>query len=974
MLGRIAPRYNRTEMGIAIGDNLGPYKIVSALGAGGMGEVFRARDGRLERDVAIKVLRPGLLIDEGMRHRFRKEALALARLNHPNIAVVYDVGEHDGVDYLVMEYVAGQSLAEKLHSGPLTVKEGVSLAREIAEAIEEAHEQGVVHRDLKPSNIAVTAKGHAKVLDFGLAKLLAPATDPELTLSVTEPHGAIGTLLYMSPEQAEGKELDSRTDLWSLGVVLYEMLTGQKPFQGRSAPAILHSLTSEKPKRLRECRGDVPAEAERIVSRALEKDVQQRYQSASEVGQDLAQVLAQISGSSALQAKRPTAVSRKYAVAMLSAMAVLAAVGGWFYWRSEKRNWVRGQAIPEITKLKAENKGLAAFLLLKQAELYLPSDPQVKQLADEITQASTVDSMPTGASVEIQDYLTPNGEWYQLGTTPLKNVQIPKGYFRWKLSKAGLGESVTAPETEKEMTFALGDQVGAPAGMVAVPGGTWENYIASVGWVGPYLLPKFYMDRYEVTNRDFQKFVDAGGYEKPEYWQEKFVQSGRELSWQQAITLFRDTTGRHGPSTWEGGHFAEGQGDYPVTGVSWYEASAYAVFAGESLPAISQWYQATSADAATYATQMSNISRGKLALVGSFHDVGPYGTYDLAGNVREWSANSVGDNRFILGGAWDSPTYRYTEPEALPPFDRSAENGFRCVRNAQPLPETAAQPLKAEERDFSKVKPVSDDVFRAYTAMYSYAKTPLNAKVEGVVQETEDWKEQKIRFDAAYNGERMTAYLFLPKNVKPPYQTILFFPSARVLGIANSKDLSDIQFFDYIVKSGRAVMYPVYKETYERKAAGAVPWTLEVATEQFKDLSRSVDYLATRSDIDTKKLAYVGVSMGSAEGVDYATLLQNKLRTVIFLDGGFFLGKFPPGVDPADFAPRLKIPVLMVNGRYDFSFPLETSQDPLIKMIGTPAAEKRHVVMESPHDVTVQYAELVKETLSWLDKYLGTVQ
>lgn len=966
-------RYNPRNMGIAIGDKLGPYRIVSALGAGGMGEVFRARDSRLERDVAIKLLRPGLLIDEGMRRRFRKEALALARLNHPNIAVVYDVGEHDGVDYLVMEYVAGQSLAERLQSGPLPVKEGLTLAAEIAEAMEEAHEQGVVHRDLKPSNIAVTAKGHAKVLDFGLAKLLAPAADPDLTLSASETHGAIGTLMYMSPEQAEGKEVDSRTDLWSLGVVLYETLTGQRPFRGKNAPTILHSITTEKPKRLRESKSDVPVEAERIVARALEKDVQQRYQTAAEMRQDLAEALAQISGTAALQAKQQVGVSRKYAIAAVAAIVLLAVVGGWLYWLSAKRNWAREQAIPEITKLKDENKALAAFLLLKEAERYLPSDPQVKELAEGIEQTATIESSPDGASVEIQDYLTPNGQWYRLGTTPLKDVQIPKGYFRWKVSKAGVGESVTAPETENQMSFALGDQASAPAGMVAVAGGKWGDYVASLGWVGPYLLPNFYMDRYEVTNRDFQKFVDAGGYEKPEYWKEKFVQDGRELSWQQAMAMFKDTTGRYGPSTWEAGHFPEGQGDYPVAGVSWYEASAYAVFAGKSLPVISQWYQATSADAATYAAQMSNISRDKPAPVGSFQDVGVYGTYDLAGNVREWSLNTVGDNRFILGGAWDSPTYRYTEPEALPPFNRSAENGFRCVRNVQPLPESAGEPLKVEARDFSKVKPISDEVFHAYTAMYSYARTPLNAKVEGVVQNTEDWQEQKITFDAAYNGERMTAYLFLPKNVKPPYQTILFFPSARVLEIANSKELGDIQFFDYMVKSGRAVMYPVYKETYERKAAGAFPWTLEVATEQFKDLSRSADYLETRSDIDAKKLAFVGVSMGAADGVDYATLLQNRLKTAIFLDGGFFFGKFPPGVDPVDFAPRLKIPVLMVNGRYDFTFP-KTAQDPLFKMIGTSATEKRHVVMESPHDVTVQREELVKETLSWLDKYLGPVQ
>lgn len=198
---------------------------------------------------------------------------------------------------------------------------------------------------------------------------------------------------------------------------------------------------------------------------------------------------------------------------------------------------------------------------------------------------------------------------------------------------------------------------------------------------------------------------------------------------------------------------------------------------GKSLPALPQWYQATSEDAATYTVRMSNISLEKIAPVGSFHDVGPYGTYDLAGNVREWVINATGDNRFILGGAWNSQTYLYLEPEALSPFDRSEGNGIRCVRNTEALPAAATLPIKRTERDFSKAKPVSDDVFRVYKAMYSYAQTPLNAKVEEVVQQTADWKEEKVTFDAAYGGERMAAYLFLPTNVRPPYQTVLFFPA-----------------------------------------------------------------------------------------------------------------------------------------------------------------------------------------------------
>ena len=365
------------------------------------------------------------------------------------------------------------------------------------------------------------------------------------------------------------------------------------------------------------------------------------------------------------------------------------------------------------------------------------------------------------------------------------------------------------------------------------------------------------------------------------------------------------------------------------------------------------------------------------APVGTFMGLGPYGTYDMAGNVREWVQNAASDSTyFILGGAWKSQTYLYDDPEALSPWDRSSTNGFRCVRNTTALPEDLARPIKTFGRDFSKVKPATDDVFHAYEALYSYDKTPLNAKVEGVVQDTADWREEKITFDAAYNNERMAAYLFLPKRVRPPFQTVVFFPSARVLDLANSQTLGDIKFFDYIVQSGRAVLYPIYQGTYERRGKGVLPGTsqdLQYLTERSKDVGRSLDYLDTRSDIDKNKLAYLGVSMGAAEGVIFATFVQDRLKAVVFLDGGYFLYTPPTGGDQADFAPRLKKPVLMVNGRYDYVFSAENAQIPLFQMLGAPAADKRHIELETPHDVTDRRAELVQSVLGWLDKYLGRV-
>jgi predicted Ser/Thr protein kinase/dienelactone hydrolase len=958
------------------GDKLGPYTILGPMGAGGMGVVYHGRDERLGRDVAIKVVRFGLMTDEAARRRFRKEALALAKLNHPNIATVYDVGVQDGFDYIVMEFVRGQTLRDRLIAGPMPSQEIVALAVEVAAGLEEAHEQGVVHRDLKPANVMITAKGHAKILDFGLAKLLAPAGAEDLTQPLGETRGVVGTPLYMSPEQAEGRPIDPRTDLWSLGVLLYESFSGRAPFRGDSGLAILRAITNDDPPPLRDLRADVPADAVRIITRALEKDADRRYQSASEMGRDLSAASAQLSAP-ALTTRSRARVAWPYIAATAVVVTALAAWGLWFYRRAERRHWAREEAIPQIQKLISDERQLAAFFLLKEAELALPGDPQLAEIRRTLVVTCSVTSSPPGATAEIQDYLTPDQPWFRLGVTPLDKVSAPNGYFRWRLVNGGQ-EFIAAPALRKKMKFDLAAINAAPRGMTLVNGGEWADMIAFIGWIGPITLPSYYIDRTEVTNRDFQQFVDSGGYSKREYWKEKFVRDGKELDWNAAMALLRDRTGRAGPATWSGGHHPDGQADFPVSGVSWYEASAYAAYAGKTLPVLAQWFRACPPYLASSTVLESNISHEKLAAVDSFKGHGPFGTVDMIGNVREWIENRADeDAHFMLGGAWNSLTYLSVDPEALPAFDRSPENGFRAVRTLGAMTIDATGPIPTLHRDFEKYKPASDEVFRAYQAMYAYDKAHLDPSSEGVIKESADYREEKVSFNAAYADERVTAYLFLPKRVRPPFETVVFFPSARVLDLKDSKDLGDTEFFDYIVQSGRAVLYPVYKGTYERQDRFMRPGKrheADLIIQRYRDLGRALDYLQTRPDIDKDRLAYLGVSMGSAEGVIYTTLRQDAFKTVIFLDGGYFLVPPDPGTDQADFAPRLKKPVLMVNGRYDFTFSLARSQEPLFRMLGTPAADKRHVVLETPHDVTTRMPELIAAVLPWLDKYLGPIQ
>jgi eukaryotic-like serine/threonine-protein kinase len=266
---------------------LGHYRVLEKIGAGGMGVVYRARDERLDRDVALKVLPAGALADDAARRRFRKEAQLLAKLTHPNIAMIFDFDTQDSVDFLAMEYVAGQSLAQKLNEGVMSEKDAVRLGVQVAAALEEAHEQGIVHRDLNPRNILVTPKAQAKVLDFGLAKLLQLPGSTDATQSFAETEGVAGTLPYMAPEQLRGEALDGRTDVYALGCTFYEMAAGRRPFTEDSAPRLTDEILHQTVVSPRAVNSRVSTQFETIILKCLEKDPENRYQSAKELSVDL---------------------------------------------------------------------------------------------------------------------------------------------------------------------------------------------------------------------------------------------------------------------------------------------------------------------------------------------------------------------------------------------------------------------------------------------------------------------------------------------------------------------------------------------------------------------------------------------------------------------------------------------------------------------------------------------------------------
>jgi hypothetical protein len=641
-----------------------------------------------------------------------------------------------------------------------------------------------------------------------------------------------------------------------------------------------------------------------------------------------------------------------------------ASFGVWQTVQSRRARWAREVAIPEIERLQWTDRSLASLPLARQAERYAPEE--VSRIRKGWTQFN-LPTDPEGARIEIKNYVDVDGPWVFLGTSPIHSVLVPFGFYRVRISKDGyVPVELSSPSTGRE-TIKLTLPAGTPQEMVFVRGGPF-----SVGVTKPVALPDFWLDEHEVTNEAFKRFVDAGGYRDPKYWKAPFQSGDRVLPFAEAITRFRDATGRTGPAVWDLGTYPDGQAQYPVGGISWFEAAAYAEFAGKSLPTVYHWYRAAGADD-IYADvlRLSNFDGKGAVKTGERRGLGPWGTVDMGGNVKEWCANAVQgwSQRYILGGGWNEPGYRFRESEGRDPWDRQASLGVRLMKSLAPVEESFA-PIARVYGDPKTLVPVGDQEFEVLKRFYACEKSPLNARVEGVDDSSPYWRRETVSFDAAYGGERVPAYLFLPKNLAPPYQTIVLFPNAYARAASSSQHL-DYSTFEFLIRSGRALLYPVYKGTFER-GGGRPPQggVRDMNVQWGKDLLRAVDYLQERPEVAKDKLGYFAISMG-AFFAPIPLALEPRIKVAVLVAGGLRFN-YPPETQPANFMPRVKIPVLAINGRDDFSAPPD-AQARVMALLGTPPQHKKHVPLEGGH-VPNDFRAVFRETLDWFDKYLGPVK
>jgi serine/threonine protein kinase/dienelactone hydrolase len=1037
------------------GDLIGRYKLLQPIGEGGCGVVYMAeQEEPVRRRVALKVIKLGMDTRQVIA-RFEAERQALALMDHPNIAKVFDAGATEtGRPFFVMELVRGIKITDYCDQQNLSTRQRLDLFIQVCHAIQHAHQKGIIHRDIKPSNILVTLHDGVpvpKVIDFGIAKATAQQRLTDKTY-YTAFEQFIGTPAYMSPEQAEmsGLDIDTRSDIYALGVLLYELLTGKTPFDAQTLSAagldemrriireqepvrpstrLTQELVGADVRRLKSNTTDEPGANEEIrassrrllqtkeliatlrgdldwiVMKCLEKDRTRRYETAHALVEDIQRYLRQ----EPVLAHSPSVFYRlqKFArrqgarLGVGTAMTVLL-VGlvatALMYRRASNLQWAKGEALPQVLELAKEGHNQAAFDLAKQIQIHLPNDPALKELWPRISSDYSISSTPPGAEVWCREYTATNQPWRHLGRTPVEKVTLARCMYRWRYEKAGFAahECVGDQDSFTGTFHVRLRQKGEAEGMVWI--GPGSNHVQTDDFTRMVAIPvpEFLMDQFEVTNEQFKRFVDQGGYQNPQFWKDlRFIKEGRELSWAESIREFRDQTGQPGPATWQGGTYQPGQENYPVGGVSWYEAAAYARFAGKSLPSVHHWDRAACLGESQVIVPLSNLGseRQGLAPVGHYLGMGHTGLGDMAGNVREWCLNATdnsGETRYILGGSWDEPTYVFAEKVSRSVWNRAPENGFRCAQF--PAGETTASaalfnplPLPAW-RDYSRLSPLSDEEFAALKSMYRYDPRPLNARVENTDDRSLFWRKEKISFDAAYGGDRVIAHLFLPKQGKPPYQTVIFFPGVNAVTDNVFTGLPYGSFTEYIINSGRALLFPIYYGTYERPAARGRVWSMSSVIETpwayrdwmvytVKDLGRCIDFLEARSDLDRDRIAYYGVSHGAILG-PVMLAVEDRVKTGVFAIGGLVPIQMPRYFDIALYAQRVKTPILMVNGAEDMLVPLMASEQPLYELLHQANAQTTRKLYPGGHGVLEGMfgQQIRQDVLAWLDRSLGPVK
>jgi len=689
------------------------------------------------------------------------------------------------------------------------------------------------------------------------------------------------------------------------------------------------------------------------------------------------------------------AASSKYSTAKILGITLVVLFTGY---GTGSYVWINNFVIPDLKEKLDEDDYVGAWDSLNLMNSLAPFFYNSDSIDQDISLPVNLSVDEDGVDIFWKPYTAKKEyEWRFAGKTPLKEIRLPKGVVHLKLEKEGFhtkhlveaNPSFTFKNHPIPPTFQLSEiqmnKLGSvPENMIPIDGGRFIPALIGEG-VTDYNLSPYFIDKNEVSNKEFKQFVDDGGYEIFQYWKEmEFIKDGESLDWEQAKEFMIDSTGRLGPKDWELGSYKDGEGELPVTGISWYEAQAYARYKGNILPPMYHWAKAAfpiteiAAPISPVLLKKSNFSNEKVNPVGR-SGVGAYGTYDMAGNVSEWSWNIFGGRGLTLGGNYKDAAYSASSATPSPRFTRSELIGFRTARLLNPRDlNPFGDPInRPAPKPASFYKPFTDSEFNFYSKNFEVGKNELNTQVIYIDESHPVWDKERVQIDVGYGNEKMDILIFKPKNSNfEKVDSVILYPGANYYRTPPEIDEVNPGEYglDFIIKSGRALIWPAYKGSMNRISDMNISFPRtqdhmrsfrQLLSNWTVDTSRTIDFLENREEFNSENIYYIGMSYGGIY-TTHVLLFEKRFKAAVLYVGGTSTS-IPPMSDGKNHFPRITLPVLMLNGRQDYLVP-ETAPKAMIASIGTPEEDKNLIFYDSGH-WPLPRNQMIKETLFWLDKY-----
>ncbi len=693
--------------------------------------------------------------------------------------------------------------------------------------------------------------------------------------------------------------------------------------------------------------------------------------------------------------RRPTGVA---AIVVL----LLAIIGAMVYLPSLRSNqtearvrWAR-DVVPEVQEHIRAGEFDQAYKLATEADEYI-DDMLLDQLIAESSGDLSFETNEPGARVSYKPYSAPESDWRPVGATPIASLRLPVGIYRWRVELDGyeprefvrpvypVGKSILAGIDSAVYDLSLVPISPDTEGMAFVEASPFFPSITGIGLL-QFDIDAFFIDVTEVTNAAYREFVEAGGYTDPAYWNEAFALAGVSVPFEDAMKRFVDNTGRPGPAAWVIGDIPSGKERFPVQGVSWFEAMAYARFRGKMLPTVYHWARAAfpviEGGIQVLTPQMiaySNLEGDGPIPVASTPDMSAAGAYNMAGNVREWCLNQLGDKRFAMGGKWDEPQYVLFNAIPIDPWDRSEGNGFRCMR----MPEGARV-----QEEF--LKPLGQYAFEANRNRYTKealqatlgvfsagSRSDFMAKVESSDTGHRHFDQENLTIAGPGTiNSQLPIIIQKPKTGAGPWPAVIFQSGIDSLYLDDPDD-GLVEWSQFIPQSDRILVRPILTGMYFRNDGNSTRLFAEPESRGalirtwIQELNQTVAYLKTRPDVDPHAISYYGISLGAVLGVMFGASNDDVHALVLALGGLPALDEAGiKGVAPLveEYAALVEQPTLMINGRFDFLFPMEESQKPLFSHLATDPAHKKLELFDVGHSMPTQ-ADTIRVTLDWLDRY-----